>query len=125
MTFSRRKRNRELTGWLVAAALLFAQAIGAAHACVGAAQSPAMAFAQSHHEGGCTQTVNQNACLQQCTADNQSTAQVQFAVAEMPALPVLSIPVAPDSSARLPDTVIVLARSPDPPPSIRFCSFQL
>ena len=119
------RRTRKLTGWLIAAALLFAQAVGAVHACVGAAQSPAMAFAESHHEGGCAQTVNQNACLQQCTADNQSTAQVQLAVAEMPALPVLSIPAALDSSARLPDAVIVLARAPDPPPSIRFCSFQL
>ena len=125
MSFSRRIRNRALTGWLVAAALLFAQAIGAAHACVGAARSAAMAFAGSHHESGCTQTVNQNACLQQCTADNQSTAQVQVAVAEMPALPVLSVPAAPDSGAGLPDAIIVLARSPDPPPSIRFCSFQL
>lgn len=119
------RRTRELTGWLIAAALLFAQAIGAVHACVGAAHSPAMAFAESHHEGGCTQTVNRNACLQQCTADNQSTSHVQVAVEEMPTLPVLTVPAALDSSARLPDAVIVLARSPDPPASIRFCSFQL
>ena len=125
MIFFRRKCTREVTGWLIAAALLFAQAVGAVHACVGAAQTPAMAFAELHHEGGCTQTVNQNACLQQCTADNQSTAQVQPAVAEMPVLPVLSVPMALDSGTRLPDAVIVLARSPDPPPSIRFCSFQL
>ena len=119
------RRTRKLTSRLVAAALLFAQAIGAAHACVGAAQTPSMAFAESHHEVGCAQTVNQNACLQQCTADNQSTSQVQVAVAEMPALPVLIVPEALDSSIRLPDAVIVLARSPDPPPSIRFCSFQI
>jgi hypothetical protein len=120
-----RLRTRKFTGWLIAAALLFAQGIGIVHACVGAAQSPAMAFAESHHEGGCAQTANKNACLQQCTADNQSTAQVQLAVAEMPALPVLSVPVPLDSRARLPDAVILLARSPDRPPSIRFCSFQL
>ena len=84
-----------------------------------------MAFAETSHEAGCTQPVNRNACLQQCTADNQSTSEVQLAVAEMAALPVLRIPPALDSSARLPDVVIVLARSPDPPPSIRFCSFQL
>lgn len=119
------RRTRKLTGWLIAAALLFAQAVGAVHACVGAAQTLAMAFAESHYEGGCAETVNQNACLQQCTADNQSPSQVQVAVAEMPAVPVLSVPAALDSSARLPDAVIVLARSPDPPPSIRFCSFQL
>ena len=125
MMLSRRKRIRELTGWLIASALLFAQAVGAVHACVGAAQTPAMAFAELQHEGGCAKTVNQNACLQQCTADNQSTAQVQIAIAEMPALAVLTVPVALDSSARLPDAVIILARSPDPPSSIRFCSFQL
>jgi hypothetical protein len=119
------RRSRELTGWLVAAALLFAQAIGAVHACAGAAHSPAMAFAESRHEGGCAETMNQNACLQQCTADDQGTAQVQVAIAVMPAPAALTVPVAIDSSARLPDTVIVLARSPDPPPSIRFCSFQL
>jgi len=114
-----------LTGCLIAAALLFAQGIGAVHACVGAAQSPAMAFADSHHEGGCAKTVNKNACLQQCTADEQSTSQVQVAVAEMPAVPVLSVPAVPDSITGLADAIIVLARSPDPPPSIRFCSFQL
>ena len=119
------RRTRELTGWLVAAALLFAQAVGTVHACIGAAHSPAMAFAESHHAGGCAETVNRNACLQQCMADEQSTSQVQVAVAEMPALPALSVPAALESSARLPDAVIVLARSPGPPPSIRFCSFQL
>ena len=121
----RTRRTRELTGWLVAAALLFAQAIGAVHACVGAALSPAMAFAETSHEGGCTQPVNRNACLQQCTADSQSATEVQLAVAEIPALPMLTVPVARDTSARLPDVVMVLAHSPDPPPSIRFCSFQL
>ena len=119
------RRTRELTGWLVAAALLFAQAVGTVHACIGAEHSPTMAFAQSSHGGGCTETVNRNACLQQCTADNQNTSEVQLAVAEMPALPVLTVPVARDTSARLPDVVIVLARSPDPPASIRFCSFRL
>ncbi len=119
------RRSSELTGWLVAAALLFTQAISAVHACVGAAHSPAMAFAESHHEGGCAETMNRNMCLQQCVADDQSTAQVQLAIAEMPALAVLTVPVVLDSSAQLPDAFIVLARSPDPPPSIRFCSFQL
>jgi hypothetical protein len=119
------RRSSELTGWLVAAALLFAQATSAAHACAGAAHSPAMAFAGSQHESGCAETMNQNACLQQCTADDQSTAQVQLAIAETPVVAVLTVPVVLDSGARLPDAFIVLARSPDPPPSIRFCSFQL
>jgi hypothetical protein len=84
-----------------------------------------MAFAQTAHEGGCHQTTNRNSCLQQCTADNQNIAEVQVAIAELPALAGLTVPVAVDSSARLPDAVAVLAHSPDPPASIRFCSFQL
>jgi hypothetical protein len=119
------RHTRKLTGWLVAATLLFAQAMGIAHACVGATHSPTMAFAETGHEGGCHQTMNRNSCLQQCTADNQNIAEVQVTIAELPALMGLTRPVAVDSSARLPDAVVVLARSPDPPASIRFCSFQL
>jgi hypothetical protein len=119
------RHTRKLTSWLVAAALLFAQAMGAAHACVGAAHSPAMAFAQTAHEGGCHQTMNRNSCLQQCTADNQNIAEAQVAIAELPVLAGLTVPLAAHSSARLPHTVVVPARSPDPPASIRFCSFQL
>ena len=119
------RHNRKLTSWLLAGALLFTHAVGMAHACVGTAHSPTMAFAQTSHEGGCHQKVNQNSCLQQCTADNQNVAQLHVAVAEMPALSGLTVPVADDSNAALPDAIVVLAHSPDPPPSIRFCSFQL
>ena len=119
------RRTRKLTGWLLAGVLLIAQAIGAAHACIGAAHSPTMAFAETGHRSGCTQTVNKNACLQQCTADERNTTQVQFAVAEMPRLAVLVVPAAVDSSPRFRGAVICLAHSPDPPASIRFCSFQI
>jgi hypothetical protein len=116
---------RKLTSWLLAGALLFAQAVGMAHACVGAAHSPTMAFAQTAHEDGCHQTMNRNSCLQQCTADNQNIGEVQVAIAEPPALAGLTLPVAINSGVRLPDAIVVLAHSPDPPASIRFCSFQL
>jgi len=116
---------RKLTSWLLSGALLFAQAVGMANACVGAAHSPTMAFAQSAHEGGCHQTMNRNSCLQQCTADNQNIAEVQPVIAELHAVAGLTVPPAVDSSARLADAIVVLARSPDPPASIRFCSFQL
>jgi len=121
----RSRHIRKLTSWLLAGALLFAQAVGMVHACVGAAHSPTMAFAQTAHEGGCHQTMNRNSCLQQCTADNQNVAEVQVTIAELPALAGLTVPLAVDSSARLPDADVILARSPDPPASIRFCSFQL
>ena len=121
----RSRHIRKLTSWLLAGALLFAQAVGMAHACVGTAHSPAMAFAQTAHEGGCHQTMNRNSCLQQCTADNQNVAEVQVTIAELPVLAGLTVPVAVDANATRPDAVVVLAHSPDPPASIRFCSFQL
>ncbi len=84
-----------------------------------------MAFADTHQTGDCDKTVNKNACLQQYTAGDQSSAQVQVAVAEIPAIAVLTVPVAPDRGACPAVTLASLAHSPDPPPSIRFCSFQL
>lgn len=110
---------------LIAASMLFAQAIGVAQACVEATRSPTMAFAGANHEGGCDNTVNQNACLQQYTAGDQSSAQVQIAVAPMPAFAVLTVPVAPERGACPAVTLASLTHSPDPPPSIRFCSLQL
>jgi hypothetical protein len=110
---------------VLAAAMLFAQAVGVAQTCSIAAHSPAVAFAPTDHDGGCGKTVNRNACLQQCTAGDQNTSQIQIAVAEMPTLTVLTVPAAREVSGMLPDAVQILARSPDPPPSIRFCSLQL
>lgn len=128
---------------LVLAAMLFAQAIGIAQACVAAAPSPAMAFGQAtalepsaasgqslalepaQHEGDCGKTMNRNACLQQCTAGDQSSAQIQVAVAPMPVLPVLIVDAAPTRIGCPHVASSSLSRSPDPPPSIRFCSFQL
>jgi hypothetical protein len=117
--------SRELTARLIVAALLFSQGEGWVHACIGTAHSPTTAFAQASHDGGCHQAVNRNSCLQQCTADSQNIAESQIAIAQLPALAGLTVPAAADSGAGLPGAVIVLARSPDPPPSIRFCSFQL
>lgn len=110
---------------LIAAAMLFAQAIGVAQACIEVTQSPTMAFADATHEGNCDKTVNKNACLQQYTAGDQSTAQIQIAVAEMPELPALIVPVELDSGTVPAGPVFCLTRSSGPPPSIRFCSFQL
>jgi hypothetical protein len=105
--------------------MLFAQAIGVAQACIEATGSPTMAFADAYHQGGCDKTVNQNACLQQYTAGDQSSAQVQVAVAAMPAIAVLTVPTEPDRDACPAVTMASFAHSPDPPNSIRFCSFQL
>ena len=110
---------------LLTAGMLFAQAIGIAQACVEAAPSPTMAFRQTDHDGDCGKMVNKNACLQQYTAGDQTSSQVQVTVAAMPAIVVLTVPVAPVRVVCPAVTLVSLAHSPDPPPSIRFCSFQL
>ncbi len=84
-----------------------------------------MAFAVANHEGDCDKTVNKNACLQQYTAGDQSTAQVQVAVAEIPVLAVLTVPVAPDSNIVAAQATSCFNQSHDPPRTVRFCCFQL
>ena len=120
-----RSRFRRAICHLLTAGMFFAQAIGVAQACIEATQSPTMAFADPHQKDDCDKTVNKNACLQQFTAGDQSSTQVQVAVAAMPAIAVLTVPVAPVRVVCLAVTLVSLAHSPDPPPSIRFCSFQL
>jgi hypothetical protein len=105
--------------------MLFAQAVGVAQACIEAAPSPVMAFAQTDHDGNCGEMVNRNACLQHCTAGDQSSAQAQVEVAAMPAIAALTVPVAPDRVAYSVAAWVGLAHFLDPPSSIRFCSFQL
>jgi hypothetical protein len=85
-----------------------------------------MAFAQTqHHDGACGKTVNQNACLQECTAGDQSSAHAEVAVAPMPMTPVLTIAAPSDRVACSLAPATTRSQSPDPPASIRFCSFQL
>lgn len=125
VTFGR-TRMRLAVCQLLTAMMLFAQAIGLAQACAVATHSPAMAFARTHHhDGECGKTVNRNACLQQCTAGDQSSAHAEVAVAPMPMTPVLTLAATPDRGACLPVVVTTRPHSPDPPASIRFCSFQL
>ncbi len=109
----------------VLAALLFAQATGIAQACIEATQSPAMAFAETHEQGDCGKSINKNACLLQYTAGDQSSAQVEIAVAPMPVIAPLSVPVAPERVAYPAVIAASRAHCTGPPSSIRFCSFQL
>ena len=107
------------------AGMLFAQAIGVAQACVVIAPSPNMAFSQGDHDGHCGKALNQNACLLQCTAGDQSSAQVQVAVAMLPAVTALTVPYVSECTVLSAAALVSLSQSPDPPRSIRFCSFQL
>lgn len=124
MIFGRSQFRRAICRLLIAGTF-FAQAIGVAQACIEATQSPTMAFADVHQKGDCDKTVNKNACLQQYTAGDQSYAQVQVAVAAMPAITVLTVPVVHDRGACPAARLVSFAHSHDPPPSIRFCSFQI
>jgi hypothetical protein len=123
MTFFNR-RTTLLLGRFIVLMLLFAQSLYAAQPCQMPAHDPAMAFTDMAGMD-CDNMGTPNACLQQCTADDQSTGQPQVAVAVMPVLPALTVPLSIDPAAALPESVIVLAHSPDPPHAIRFCSFQL
>ena len=104
--------------------LLFAQSLFAALPCQMSGQGPAMAFTDMAGME-CAQKGNPNACLQQCTIADQSTTHFQVAIAVTPLVAALIVPLA--------DRQVILhgvaaARPihfPDPPPSIRFCSFQL
>lgn len=115
---------------LLVGALLFAQGLAIAQTCMEEAR-PAMAFQGSAFEGSafeesdCHRPANPNDCLQQCTAGDQSSAYVQVVVADLPGLAVLTIPVASDHDIRPAPAILFLAHSPDPPSSIRFCSFQI
>ena len=123
MSFLNRRKTRSLTG-LIILMLLFAQSLFAALPCQMPDEKPAMAFSDMAGMD-CAEKGNPNACLQQCTVADQNTTHVQVAVAAMPLLAALTIPVA-DREANPPAFPVVHSvHSPDPPPSIRFCSLQL
>lgn len=110
---------------LLVGALVFAQGLAIAQTCMEEAR-PVMAFEESAlEESDCHRPANPNDCLQQCTAGDQSSAYVQVIVAGPPGLPVLTVPAASDRDIRPTPMILSLAHSPDPPPSIRFCSFQI
>lgn len=115
---------------LLVGALLFAQGLAIAQTCMEEAR-PAMAFEESAlaesaiEESDCHQPANPNDCLQQCNAGDQSSAYIQVVVAGLPGFAVLTIPAASDHDIRHAPVLRFLAHSPDPPRSIRFCSFQI
>jgi hypothetical protein len=119
------RRTTLLLSRVVLLALLFAQSLYAAQPCALPVHQPAMAFGDMQ-DMDCGSNPTPNACLQHCTAGDQSnTGDVQAAAPGMPADAVLTLPMAHDHATAPARPVVFLARSPDPPPSIRFCSFQL
>ncbi|HKQ24893.1 MAG TPA: hypothetical protein VJT81_10675 [Burkholderiales bacterium] len=117
--------SRRSVAWVLAGALLFGQAVAISQACITPAATPAMAFSDDMADMDCAKKGNPNACLQQCTASDQNTSNGQVGVAEIPRIVVLMVTTAFNSTAPLSESVVNLAHSSGPPPSIRFCSFQL
>jgi hypothetical protein len=120
------RHSRRSVAWLVAGTLLFGQAVGISQACITPAATPAMAFSDDMADMvDCAKKGKPNACLQQCTATDQSTSNYPIAVAEIPRIVVLTVTTEFSSTAPLSVSAVNLAHSSGPPPTIRFCSFQL
>jgi hypothetical protein len=127
MKLSQRK-NQYLTR-LMLAAVLFAQGILAAHACVepvaGAAQ--AVSGKQSVETMHCheVESVNPNECLMHCTQSDQVNLD-QHAMAALPANEVvLHVVMPPVQHKVLTPLYASLVLDTGPPLSIRFCSFLI
>ncbi len=123
MSFLHRRTMRSLARFIVLM-LLFGQSLSAALPCQMPDQKPAMAFSDMSGMD-CAQKANPNACLQQYVSADQSLNHVQVAFADMSQVAALTVPFALDRAVASPPPPVSLAHSPDPPPSIRFCSLQL
>ena len=121
---SRVRRRSVAFGRVVLGVMMFAQLVNAGQACV-MPPSPVMAFANADHDGDCAKRVNPNSCLQQSIATDQSFGQAELPVLVMPDVAVLTIPRTLVATTSYIIATAVPHRSTDPPPSIRFCSFQL
>lgn len=122
---SRFRRLSVALGRVLIGAMLFAQMVNASHACVMPALSPVMAFASADHQSDCAKRVNPNSCLQQSTATDQSFSHAELPSLGMPSVVVLTLPRAFIATTSCIVAIAVPHRSTDPPPAIRFCSFQI
>lgn len=104
--------------------MLLTQFINAGQACL-MPPSPVMAFAIADHDGDCAKRVNPNSCLQQSIATDQSFGHVELPVFGTPQIAILIVPREVVVTVSYVIAKAVPHRSTDPPPSIRFCSFQI
>lgn len=125
------RNTRVILSSVIVVFLLLSQAIAIAQACTDLEATPAMAFSademagENCHESVPPNTSNPNACLQHCTAGDQTTAQVPAVMPPMPGISVLVVPMVAESASVFARAEACELHSPDPPPSLRFCSFQL
>ena len=111
---------------LVLTALLLAQGIHFAQACVADVDRPAMAFSSDHCQQQGQQTPSPNACLSQCLQADQSFSAHQ---AELPAAPnvvalVLPVECIQQSVVGVSTSTQIIFDS-SPPLAFKFCSLQL
>lgn len=121
-------RFRQLSvalGRVLIGAMLFAQMVNASQACVMPNLAPAMAFASADHHSDCAKRVNPNSCLQQSTATDQSFSDAELLSLGMPNVVFLILPRTFIATTSYIVATAVPHRSTDPPPAIRFCSFQI
>ena len=118
------RRLSVFVGRVLLGVMIFAQLVNAGQACI-MPPSPVMAFANADHSGECAKRVNPNSCLQQSIATDQSFGHAELPVLAMPDVVVLILPRALVATTPFIIATAVPHRSTDPPPSIRFCSFQL
>lgn len=119
------RRLSVVLGRVLVGVMLFGHLVNAGQACVMSALSPVMAFANADHPIDCAKRVNPNSCLQQATANDQSVGHAEVPVLGMPNVAVLTLSRISVSATSFVVATVVPHRSTDPPPSIRFCSFQI
>lgn len=116
-------RHRRITGLLLLAALLFAQAAQALEACLQAPLAAATVVAAESMED-CHGMSSKAGCLAQLTAPDRSGAPATVSAFAAPAVAVLTVSEAkPCPLATLQSDSVPPAA--EPPPTIRFCSLLL
>lgn len=117
------RRIRLALNSFVVSAMLFAQYVDAAQACAESRDTPQMAFVDTR----CGEMSSQNVCLHQYVSDFQNSGATQVPVADFSRIVVLAIAAFPVERHlnNLHDYLLYRQSSSDPPPTIRFCSFQI
>jgi hypothetical protein len=130
------RRLLQLAARSMVALLLFAQGVMLAHACSPAEREAAFAVAGAAASAPCHEAaaapatafaVDERAsCLSHCSTADQSPDTPQVVVHAMPAVALLTVPMAtPEAAARGRDSSSVRPPSGDPPIAIRFQVFRI
>ena len=117
-----KRRHSVFATWLMLALLLFAQAAQAALPCLTAGSDPVMAYSD-HDDEACRHTANPNACLTQCNDAAQPASHGDLSALAAPLTAVLTVPQPLPARVAYSCDAVGLRVAPDPPISIRYCSY--